>query len=294
MHVGLIGQDMFFSQLIEQSNDLIQGLTLDGMVTYSSPSFSKLLGIPAASMLGSPGASWIHRADAPAFYRAFAQLTRDLSPFVLEYRYVRHDGTELWVQGKASVIYAGDAPVSVGLIARDISGIKREHDNLTRMAYYDALTGLPNRRLFHDRYKQAMIAAKRHSRQLAVLYLDLDDFKLINDRYGHSAGDEVLRILASRLTKCVRASDMVCRLGGDEFIIVLPQLKQADDVHVLTRRIAGALNDPLCIAQQQISVTCSIGAAIYPRDATDGMDLIDFADHAMYQAKTHGKNYMQI
>jgi diguanylate cyclase (GGDEF)-like protein len=189
------------------------------------------------------------------------------------------------------LIYADREPVSIGLISRDISKHKEIEENLTRLAYYDSLTGLPNLRLFQDRYSQSLLSAKRYQRKLAVLYLDLDDFKLINDEYGHAVGDELLKTVAARLSHCVRDPDTVCRLGGDEFLILLQQFEQTEDIEKVAQRVIDALNNRFQIQHNDISITCSMGAAIYPQDGIEGEALLEIADAAMYQAKKSGKNY---
>jgi diguanylate cyclase (GGDEF)-like protein/PAS domain S-box-containing protein len=290
MERGYAVESAFFKQLIEHSSDLIQGLTLDGSVTYCCPAFGKMLGCPAESFLGTDCSSWIHEEDVPKFRQAFNQMTQGLMPFILEYRYLRQDGSSLWVQGKASFIYEGDITVGIGLIARDITRYKINQEKLTQMAYYDSLTGLPNRRLFQDRYTQAYLSAKRHQHNLAVLYLDLDNFKLINDNYGHVVGDELLKMVAARLLNSVREHDTVCRLGGDEFIILLQQFDNTADVEKVAQRALDALNSRFLIHQREITITCSMGTAVYSQGGIEGEDLIESADHAMYQAKRYGKN----
>ncbi|MFH5182188.1 diguanylate cyclase domain-containing protein [Paenibacillus sp. TAB 01] len=200
-------------------------------------------------------------------------------------------GSLLWVEGKAHLIREHGASAGVGLVVRDISRQKLQEERLTHMAYYDPLTGLPNRRLFEDRYSQALMAAKRYQHRVALLYLDLDDFKQINDGFGHAAGDDLLRTVSSRLAHCVRDPDTVSRLGGDEFVILLQQFEHRDDIRKVAMRVIDSLNQPYFLHNRSISITCSIGAAEYPQDGSDKEALLQYADAAMYQAKQHGKNY---
>lgn len=283
-------QDAFFRQWVEQSSDFYQGISLDGRITYVSPSLHKLIG-SSSPLIGEPCSTGIAEPDAPMFMHAFLQLVQEQAPLCLEYRLSPPGGSPLWVEGRAHLIYDCGTPAGVGLVARDISRQKLQEERLMHMAYYDSLTGLPNRRLFEDRYSQALMAAKRYQHRVALLYLDLDDFKQINDGFGHAAGDELLRAVSARLAHCVRDPDTVSRLGGDEFVILLQQFEHRDDIRRVAMRVIDSLNQPYLLHNRTISITCSIGAAEYPQDGSDKEALLQYADAAMYQAKQHGKNY---
>lgn len=163
-------------------------------------------------------------------------------------------------------------------------------ERIEQLAFYDALTGLPNRVLFNDRVKQVMIAARRYGRSFAVMYLDLDDFKEINDRYGHPAGDLVLKAVADRLILALRESDTVARFGGDEFVILQPVVNGAADAEDLARKIVDAMQTPLHAAGVDLYVHTSIGIALFPKDAVTAEDLMERADRALYRAKRFGRN----
>jgi diguanylate cyclase (GGDEF)-like protein len=158
------------------------------------------------------------------------------------------------------------------------------------MAHHDALTGLPNRRLMQDRLNQAIMSARRKQRHVAVLFLDLDRFKVVNDTLGHESGDFILRDVAQRLNSCVREVDTVSREGGDEFVVILPDLERPDHARVVGDKILAELARPIDISGQEIHVTPSIGISHYPNDATDVQQLLKQADNAMYQAKDAGRN----
>jgi diguanylate cyclase (GGDEF)-like protein/PAS domain S-box-containing protein len=286
--------DAFFRQLFDQSSDLIQSITLDHTLTYISPSCTTILTRSPEELLGYPCSSHIHEEDVIRFQQALEQLIHEKEPLNLQYRYVLKDGTVMWLESKGSLIYIEQIPVAIGLITRDVSQHKAIEEDLTRLAYYDSLTGLPNRRLFHDRYIQSLLSAKRYQRKMALLYLDLDDFKLINDNYGHSVGDDLLKTVSARLSHCVRDPDTVCRLGGDEFVILLQQFEQTEDIEKVAQRVLDAINNRFVIQQNEITITCSMGAAYYPQDGIEGNELLDMADAAMYQAKRSGKNYVQL
>jgi diguanylate cyclase (GGDEF)-like protein len=170
----------------------------------------------------------------------------------------------------------------------------RDQESLVTMAYYDVLTGLPNRALLQDRLHQAMIESDRHERLTALLFLDLDRFKTINDTLGHEQGDLLLKQVAKRLTECVRPGDTVARPGGDEFIIVLADVAQVDNVSRVAQKIIDAFSRPFEIGGRELFVTCSVGVTLYPFDDRDIEALYRNADAAMYHAKDEGRNNFQF
>ncbi len=178
---------------------------------------------------------------------------------------------------------------------------KRTEDDIYRMAYYDSLTGLPNRLLFQDRLKQALKHAERNNSILAVMFLDVDNFKRINDTFGHCVGDKLLKEIASRMGSVVRKSDSVARqhknlfarLGGDEFTVLLSEIKDAEYVSKVAQRINDSMSQPFILGAQELFVSVSTGIAIYPDDGKDSDSLLKNADSAMYYAKEHGKNNYQ-
>jgi diguanylate cyclase (GGDEF)-like protein/PAS domain S-box-containing protein len=172
----------------------------------------------------------------------------------------------------------------------DISDRKRSEEAIQQLAYYDPLTGLPNRTLFKDRLGQTLSRAQREKSMVALLFLDLDRFKNINDTLGHASGDQLLIITASRLQGCIRRSDTVSRLGGDEFVVILNSLMQAEDASSLAQKILAALSEPVSIDGHEVASTASIGIAIHPADGADVDTLLRNADTAMYEAKGKGRN----
>ena len=161
---------------------------------------------------------------------------------------------------------------------------------LQQLALHDALTGLANRMLFHERLGHALMTHRRNSGALAVLFIDLDGFKQVNDRYGHGGGDAVLTAVADRLRQCVRVSDTVARFGGDEFAVLAERLTAADDVEIVAGRIVHALQTPFDIDGQPVSIGCSVGVAVHQHDDHTAEELLRGADEAMYAAKAAGKN----
>jgi diguanylate cyclase (GGDEF)-like protein len=170
-----------------------------------------------------------------------------------------------------------------------ITQLVERHHALEAAANFDALTGLPNRRLLTDRLTQAIERSKRVNNLLAVCFMDLDGFKQVNDTLGHDAGDEVLRVVAKRLTQTLRGADTVARLGGDEFVLLLGDLSLAQEATVLLERVLREVSQPIDLPARQIQVGISIGFTLYPDDAVGPEDLLKHADVALYQAKTNGK-----
>ncbi|WP_275096356.1 putative bifunctional diguanylate cyclase/phosphodiesterase [Sedimenticola hydrogenitrophicus] len=184
-------------------------------------------------------------------------------------------------------------------LTRDITKRKLSEEQIAWLAYHDSLTGLPNKRLFGERVDQAIINARRHDRKVAVLVLDLDGFKLINDTMGHPIGDLLLKEIAGRLLECLRSSDLteaqhVARLGGDEFTILFDDVEQVSHITRILPRITSTIAQPLLLGDQELVISSSMGIAVYPQDGEDADQLIKNADAAMYHAKDLGKNNFQF
>ena len=183
-----------------------------------------------------------------------------------------------------------DRPQGVVVMHLNITAQRSVADQLAYLAQHDFLTNLPNRILLNDRIGQAIALAPRHDKQVAVLFLDLDGFKHINDSLGHPVGDRLLQSIAQRLEKCVRTADTVSRQGGDEFVILLSEAERGEDAAVIAKRILQSLAEPYSIGHHELHVTASIGISVYPEDGPDAETLIKNADTAMYQAKDNGRN----
>jgi diguanylate cyclase (GGDEF)-like protein len=167
-------------------------------------------------------------------------------------------------------------------------------EELRHMAQHDPLTDLPNRALFNDRLNRELARAKRQHGRFAMAFIDLDHFKPINDRFGHDVGDQVLRRFASQLQRCVRAADTVGRIGGDEFVVLLAELSDADPVLALAEKLHQALHQPFVVDGHELSISCSIGVAVYPENGADAVALVKGADDAMYRAKEAGRDCVRL
>jgi len=199
---------------------------------------------------------------------------------------IRRDGGEIPVEDSAASIrdHEGQRTGSV-LVLRDVSVARKLAEKVIHSAEHDFLTGLPNRLLLNDRIGQAIALAQRHKHQVAVLFLDLDGFKHINDSLGHPAGDKLLKSVAERLSNCVRAPDTISRQGGDEFVVLLQEVKLVEDIAITARRLLRTVEKAHLIDEHELHVTASIGVSLYPDDGQDAETLIKNADTAMYQAK---------
>jgi diguanylate cyclase (GGDEF)-like protein len=179
-------------------------------------------------------------------------------------------------------------------VFRDVSAARTMAQQIAHSAEHDFLTGLPNRMLLNDRLTQAITMAPRHSKKVAVLFLDLDGFKHINDSLGHPTGDKLLQSIAKRLVDCVRGSDTVSRQGGDEFVVLLSEVERSEDTAITARRMLQSVAEAHSIDQHDLHVTTSIGVSVYPDDGIDAETLIKNADTAMYQAKENGRQSYQF
>ncbi|MGK2856299.1 MAG: EAL domain-containing response regulator [Thermoanaerobaculia bacterium] len=208
---------------------------------------------------------------------------------------IRRDGHEIPVEDSVSPIRDRDGTTTGAVIVfRDVSAARSMQVQMTYAAQHDFLTGLPNRMLFNDRVTQAITAAPRHDKQVAVLFLDLDHFKNINDSLGHPIGDKLLQSVAKRLVDCVRVSDTVSRQGGDEFVVLLSEAAQWEDAANTARRLLAAVAEAHSIDEHDLHITTSIGVSIFPGDGLDAETLIKNADTAMYQAKENGRQSCQF
>ena len=192
------------------------------------------------------------------------------------------------------LVDSDDTVIGVASLVQDVTERLNTERTIHFMAHHDALTGLPNRRLMQDRLNQAILHARRQQRHVGLMFIDLDRFKVVNDTLGHETGDSVLRDIARRLTKLVREGDTVSREGGDEFVIILPDLEKPESAQVVANKILFELAKPIEVGGQEITVTGSIGISHYPNDATDVQQLLKHADSAMYQAKDAGRNTIRF
>ena len=236
-------------------------------------------------------AALIHPDDRARVSADTLTALRTRTRFTLEYRILTRDSGEKWVWDNGVGVYDSDGRVEYfeGFIA-DITAVKRYREQLEYQAHHDPLTGLANRGLLRERLHQAIAQAERQQRALALMFIDLDDFKLINDSMGHSVGDELLKLAAQRLHACVRDEDTVARLGGDEFVLLLVDQEGERSVSHAVERLREAMSQPYRVLGKEFVLTCSVGVALFPADGRDVETLLKHADAAMYRAKALGRN----
>ena len=234
--------------------------------------------------------------DRPRLLEVLEQLLAgDISQSHSERKLIAQNGVEIWVNLHAVLQKAEDGgPLYFIIQMADITEMKRSQERMERLAFYDTLTDLANRRLFNDRLQQAIVRTQRSRKSAALFYLDLDQFKRVNDTLGHDAGDALLKHVSLRLQKCVRKEDTVARPGGDEFTIILCDINSISDASRVAEKILKELRKPIAISGQQLVVTTSIGITMMPQDSNDAQTLMRNADMAMYKAKERGRNNYQF
>lgn len=301
-------QEQFFRMITENVDDFIAVLDLEGRRLYNSPSYAKLFGDPE-SLKGTDSFAEIHPDDREHVKRVFRETVRTGIGLRIEYRFEMPDGSMRHMESCGGVIRNSlGQPSRVVVVSRDITDRIRAEDQIRSLAFYDTLTKLPNRRMFDDRLNQAMAASNRTGRYGALMFLDMDNFKPLNDRYGHSAGDLLLKEVARRIISCVREMDTVSRFGGDEFVVMLTEL-DADkkssiaQTGIVAEKIRAILAKPYKLVLQQegnaertIEYHCSssIGVVMFIDHEYRPADLIKRADLVMYQAKESGRNQVRF
>jgi diguanylate cyclase (GGDEF)-like protein/PAS domain S-box-containing protein len=266
---------------------------------YMSPEVERVCGYPADEFIGGSPVrrytSLIHAEDRAMVAHEIDRAVQREEPFELEYRLIHANGDVRWVQDRGRAIFGphGSAQYLVGAIF-DTTERKQLERQLHHLAYHDALTGLPNRAMFGDHVELAIAHAERHGGTVAVLFIDLDDFKLVNDQFGHAIGDMLLCEVAARLRSSARPTDVVARQSGDEFMALVAQPAKgspaASAATAVANRIRGALREPVTIAGRAVAIGASIGIASYPDDSVSTAELLEHADTAMYRAKQSGGN----
>ena len=283
------------AQVFEQSRQCMVITDPEGVILRVNRYFTEVTGYTPEDAIGKTPRILKSNKQDEAFYRFLWNKLVEDGEWMGEIwnRKKNGDGFACLLNISSVRDTSGKTQYYIG-INEDITEQKLSSERIYHLAHYDILTGLPNRRLFNDRFSHAIQQAERHERTLAVLLLDLDDFKKINDTLGHQAGDLLLQIVAKRIVGCLRTLDTVARLGGDEFVILLEEISGAAGVKRIARKIIDAVSEPVLIEGSKVHVGASIGACIYPDDGIDTTILFKNADTAMYRAKAAGKNICQF
>ncbi len=278
-----------FRSLVQHSSDVIIVIRPDGAIRFVSPSVSRVLGYEPAALADRTVFDLLHQDEherARAFCRDAGQLPGVTTP--VEWRFRQPDGSVLHAEVIATNLLDEPAVRGIVLNTRDVSERKRLERQLTHQAFHDPLTGLANRALFRDRVSHALALARRHGHEITVLFLDLDDFKKVNDSLGHADGDRLLMLAAERFRSCARATDTVARLGGDEFAILVEDSPGLAGHTAMLERLTSSMAQPFALNGTEMQVNASIGVAVTTGGETAD-DLLRNADVAMYTAKRRGK-----
>lgn len=279
-----------YRMLVENQTDLVIKIGMDGNLLFVSPSFCNLFDKAEQQLLGQPLLPVILHQEQASSSEDFGRMICTENSYYREYLSPTVNGNR-WIGWALRCIFnqAGQ-PVGIVGMGRDITDRKESENTIEKLAYHDPVTGLPNRTLLYDRLQSAISRADRDDQGVAVLFLDLDRFKAVNDSLGHAIGDELLKMVAQRLQNCVRTSDTVARLGGDEFVVVISALDSDHAVGGVVLKILEDLAVRFKIDDCDLYITSSIGIALYPRDGHNVEELMKNADMAMYQAKEAGRN----
>jgi diguanylate cyclase (GGDEF)-like protein/PAS domain S-box-containing protein len=304
--VGLREAREQYGALVEQIPAIVYVDVADGswVTTYVSPQIEAILGVTPEAYRGDPDlwARMLHPEDRERTVDAYERGRDSGLPFSMEYRLIGPDGRVVWFQDSALVLPGRDGqPALIQGVMLDITERKAAEDRLAYLAYHDNLTDMPNKAMFDELLELSLARARRHDRGVAVLALDVDNFKLVNDSLGHEAGDRLIRQLSDRLREGTREMDLVARQGGDEFLLLLADvdrsspLNDADGVVIaaesVAHRVQEALAAPFTVDDTELYITASIGIAVWPRDGEDVGDLLRNADAAMFRAKTTGPGH---
>lgn len=285
-----------YRTIIEEMEEWYFETDLAGTITFCNDILAEGLGYSHDEMTGTSFRNLVKQEDAGTIYKIFRQVYETGEPARnFPYKLVRPTGGITFTEFSIFPRRSEDGGIS-GFrgVGQDVTERKRAEERIQYLATHDTLTGLPNRLMFGQLLNHAIQAAERYKRQLAVFFIDLDRFKIINDSLGHEAGDQFLQEIAKRLRKSLRAVDVVARLGGDEFVILIEEVNNISQVETVARNVLSTVIKPVPIMEQECRVTASVGISMYPKDGSDEQSLMKNADIAMYCAKEAGKNNYQL
>lgn len=295
MDVALRQREEWFRGIVEQNADAVVSIDLAGKITYVSPAMMNISGYSPDEILGRSLSSLLSEPDLKRIDHIFNKtLLSKALPGELgkgnELKLVSKNADDVNIELYGIPVLKEGVFSGIHCILRDITERKKFELELQHMATHDYLTDLPNTRLFLAHLEKAMARARRSQQCVALLYLDLDGFKTVNDTWGHSIGDTLLCMVARRLEESVRKGDVVSRLGGDEFAILMTDLQYKGNVEPFIDRLHQAMQDPFYVNNIEARITVSIGISMFPMDAMDADSLISYADRAMFYSKSIGKN----
>jgi len=285
-----------YRNILENIQEAYFEVDLAGNFTFFNDSLCRLTGGSREELIGANYKRFSDKEMSQKAFKAFHDVfTSGKAINGFDWQIIRKDGSKRYIEASVSLHkHSSGKPAGFRGVIRDITERKRIEQELNYMATHDALTGLPNRLMFSQLLDHAIQHAQRNKRQLAVLFIDLDRFKTINDSLGHEAGDTLLKEMAQRFKQSLRTVDIVGRLGGDEFTILMEDFNELKQVETLAHKILSTVIKPFAIMGEECRITASIGISIYPRDGKDEQTLMKNADVAMYYAKEEGKNNFQF
>ncbi|PYQ28994.1 MAG: hypothetical protein DMF56_11965 [Acidobacteria bacterium] len=284
-----------FRTIVEKSWSGVVLLDANTHFSFTGSSTHHLIGYDEHELIGRSIFEFVHPRDVTVARQVFDEiLTSPNKEAHGELRFRHKNGAWVWLEGFGQNLLQEPSVGAIVINYRDVSQRKETEKQLEYRAYYDSLTSLPNRLLFRDRLVNSLAHARRNRVGLAVMYLDVDHFKLVNDGLGHNFGDKLLADIAHRLQGALRASDTISRIGGDEFSILLPEVTNAEAVAGVARKILDSLSNPFSVDGHDLFVTASIGISCFPADGDDVETLLKCADAAMYRAKELGRNQAQL
>jgi len=284
-----------YQTLFSQSLDAIFIIGLDGYILDANPGAAKMLGYEVEEMKGLHVRVFSAPDEKIHTNHVIAKLLAGETLLPYERLAIKKDGTIFPVEVRAVLVRDADGnPLYIQSASHNITERKNFEQQLHHLATHDPLTGLPNRSLFFDRLQHALARARRTKRKVAILFIDLDGFKQVNDTYGHAIGDRLLQAITKRLETCFRESDTLARMGGDEFTLILENITGLEQAITLSERVLSSLEELFLIQGHEISVSASLGLSLFPEDGEEGELLVNHADNAMYAAKRTGKGGLMV
>jgi len=283
------------SQVFDSASDGIVVTDIKGVIQVANPAFLLAAGYSLQEVMGRTMSILKSDKHDEHFYKNMWQLINETGQWKGEIWNKRKNGEIYpeWLVINAIKNDLGQITLYSG-IYRDLTERLKYEEQIKYHAYHDGLTGLPNRRLFYEKMHECILMAKRYQHYVAIMFVDLDGFKSVNDNFGHDIGDLLLQETGKRLQECVRETDIVARMGGDEFTIILPRIVMNQDAIKVAEQIKQVLNETFVLNGHAITISCSIGISIFPDDGDNEEVLVKKADNAMYKAKQAGKNAYKV
>lgn len=282
-----LNQVINLNEMIELMLDAVCVVDKSGHIVFVSRAFEDIFGYPASEVINEPVAKFVVHEDRDKTASTVNKILSGTEQPSFENRWVHKSGHIINVLWSARWSERHQVRIAV---AHDITERKKMENRLQFLANHDQLTQLPNRAFLEKNLQQSLAQAKRGNTDLCLLFIDVDNFKLVNDMHGHVVGDQLLKAIAQRLSESVRESDSLGRLGGDEFLVILNTVKVKRNAYLLAEKICSVIELPICIDENILKLTVSIGIAFYPDDVADEKQLLQQADQAMYKAKRAGGN----